>query len=70
MSKPLTAADLIAILSEYPPETPIFDGKGFDMHAYLVREQTYDVWSDTPNLDAEGNETPGVGVGIAIGHKY
>ncbi len=69
MNKPLTVADLIAILSEYPPETPIFDGRGFDMRADLIRESKYDVWTDAPK-DADGYETPGVGIGLAIGRKF
>lgn len=69
MHKTLTAADLIAILAEYPPETPILDGKGYDFKRYDITERAYDDW-DHSTIDATDNLIPAVGRAIAIGPRF
>jgi len=68
MNKPLTTGDLIAMLQEYPTDTPVFDGRGYDLRASSVTEMKYDDWAkSTPSEDGE---IPGVGVGVSIGRRY
>ena len=64
----MTKQQLIALLADYPDETPVFDGKGFDLKAYHVTSRAYDDWDHSTKSD-EG-EIPGVGIGIAIGPRF
>lgn len=64
----MTKAELIALLAEYPDDTPVFDGKGYDLKPSQIGERKYDVWSDDKN--SKGWETPAVGIGIAIGPRF
>lgn len=69
MSKPMTTADLIAILAEYPADTPLFDGRGRDLFASSVSEMKYDDWANS-TVTEDDMELPAVGVGVSIGRRF
>lgn len=66
-NKPLTVADLIFLLSEYPDDAPVFDGRGRSLHATSVTEMTYDDW-ERAEATPDG-EVPARGVGVSIGPR-
>jgi hypothetical protein len=59
--------ELIDLLAEYPDETPVFDGKGYDLSGHVIRDMKYDIWGVNP--DEDGYEVPAVGIGVAIGPR-
>lgn len=65
----MTKADLLAILAEYPDDTVICDGKGYELHARQVTEIKLDDWANSTKTD-DGYEIPGVAIGISIGRKF
>lgn len=67
-TKPLTVATLIELLSEYPADTPIFDGRQHDMFARSISEMTYDDWEHATRTD--DGETPAVGRALSIGPRF
>lgn len=65
----MTVGELKALLAEYTDDTPVFDGRGFDLHASSVSEQKFDDWAKSTR-DDEGWEIPAVGVGVSIGRRF
>jgi hypothetical protein len=65
----MTKAELLAALAEYPDDTPVFDGRGYDLRLSSVTPMNYDDWSQS-TVDDEGWEVPAVGVGISIGRRF
>lgn len=71
--KPVTTGDLIEFLQQFPPDTPVFDGRGFDLRWTSIDKRNYDDWDHTTtSKDEDGHvyETPGVAVGVSIGPKF
>lgn len=69
----MTKQELIALLADYPDDTPIFDGRGYDLHATSIAERAYDDWEHaTPYIGDDGAEyeTPAIGRGISIGPRF
>lgn len=64
----MTKADLIALLREYPDDTPVFDGRGFDLKPTSITPMKYDDWSNTEQTP--DGEIPATKVGISIGPRY
>lgn len=51
----MTKADLIALLADFPDDTPILDGRGQPFNASFVRETTWHDWQHTTTkTDADG----------------
>ena len=65
MNKPLTKADLLDILAEYPDDTLIVDRKGYSLFAHHIDEVKLDDWS-TSTITDDG-EIPGVAIAVSIG---
>ncbi len=71
--RPLTVADLIAILSEFPADTPVFIGRDSDLRAHQVTETPYDDWEHSISAvhdDGAIYETPAVGKAVHIGPRF
>jgi hypothetical protein len=67
----MTTTDLIALLAEYPEDTPVFDGRGFDLHASSVTEMAYDDWDHaTRDPEDPAYEVPARGIGVSIGRRF
>ena len=69
----LTAADLIAALVTYPPDTPIFNGNGYSLKPSSITEYQCDDWThSTPYVGEDGAvyETPATMIGISIGPRF
>ncbi len=65
----MTKRDLLEALASYPDDTPLFDGRGYDLKPSSISERPYDIWSPESEKDVDGYETPTVGVGISIGPR-
>ncbi len=68
--KPLTVGALIALLSEYPADTPILTGKGYDLFPSAIQETTFDDWAHATPGDEPGYDIPAVGRALAIGPRF
>lgn len=64
----MTTSELIAHLSEYPPDTPVVDGKGYDLKWSDISERNIDIWPNV--LDANTYESPEVGIAVSIGRRF
>ena len=64
----MTVGELRAILDCYSDDTPVLDGKGYDLAFHNVNPTTVDVWEGI--LDEDGNETPTVGRALSIGRRF
>lgn len=64
----MTVQELRDILNEYPADTPVIDGKGYEFRPTLIRPATVDVWEGI--LDEDGNETPTVGIAVSLGRRF
>jgi hypothetical protein len=65
----MTKHELIELLADSPDDTPVFDGKGYDLKPSSISSQKYDDWANSTK-DAEGWETPAVAIGISIGPRF
>ncbi len=70
--RPLTVSDLIAILSEFPADTPVFIGRDSDLRAHQVTETPYDDWQNATQETIDGAiyETPARGKAVHIGPRF
>ena len=64
----MTTTELIAILQTYPADTPVFIGRGYDLHAHQVTPDTFDDWEHSTKDD--DGETPAVGQAVHIGPRF
>lgn len=64
----MTVGELRLILDCYDDDTPVLDGKGYDLPMTAVFPATVDIWSD--DKDSEGYETPTVGRAVSIGRRF
>ena len=65
----MTTSDLIAHLSEYPADTPVVDGQGYDLKWSAITERPIDVWLGV-DIDSDGYETPETGIAVVIGRRF
>lgn len=70
--RPLTTSELIALLADYPADTPVFVGRDSDLRAHQVTETTYDDWEHSTSEVIEGAtyETPAKGTAVHIGPRF
>lgn len=69
----MTKAELVSILNDYPDDTPILTGRGYDLRRSSISEVKCDDWENaTRSIDDDGHvyETPGVIVGVSIGPRF
>ncbi len=64
----MTVGELRTILACYDDDTPVLDGKGYELPLHAVFPSTVDIWTD--EKDSEGYETPLVGVAVSIGRRF
>lgn len=65
----MTVGELKALLDEYADDTPVFDGRGFDLKAHNITEMPFDDWAASTIAD-DGYEYPGRGIGVSIGPRF
>ncbi len=68
----MTKAELVAFLSDFPDDTPILDGKHFDLQPHHLGETVYDDWQHSTSevIDGATYETPARGRAIRIGSRF
>lgn len=66
----MTVADLVAHLREYPSDTPIVDGKGYDLRWSDIGTRAIDIWLGLADPDGDGYETPETGIAVSIGRRF
>ncbi len=64
----MTVGELRAILDCYDDDTPVLDGKGYDLSAMHVFPTTVDVWTGV--VDENDNLIPEVGRALSIGPRF
>ena len=63
----MTTGELIQLLETYPHDTPIVDGKGYDLRWKDIGERTIDTIIGT---DEQGEPEYSIGKAVSIGRRF